>query len=231
MPDGRRSFPPQVLSVSGEGRGDHVLLRVLTDRGAIEARWYEAPGAPAGVIWVGGVGGGFDSPARDLYGDLCRTLADRGISSLRVRFRNPIDLGMAVEDVRVGADLLAERGVARIGAVGHSFGGAVAISAAAADPRIVAVAALASQSYGTRDVARLAGRPLLLIHGDEDEVLTPFCSVDIYRRAREPKELEIVPGATHGLDQVADYLRERLGTWLEGTLLGLRGRPSAPARA
>ena len=44
-------------------------------------------------------------------------------------------------------------------------------------------------------------KPLLLIHGDQDEILNHEASEDIYRRASEPKNIEIIKGSGHGLQE------------------------------
>jgi pimeloyl-ACP methyl ester carboxylesterase len=135
---------------------------------------------------------------------MARHLAADGIAALRVRFRLPGELGEAALDAGAGVRFLARRGAARVALVGHSFGGAVAVRVAAALPEVTAVVALSTQSYGTERVAALAGRPLLLVHGEADEVLPPECSVDVYRRAKEPKQLRIIPRARHVLDEAPD---------------------------
>jgi len=93
-------------------------------------------------------------------------------------------------------------------------GGAVVISAAALSPEASAVVTLSTQTAGTALAPRLAPRPLLLIHGAEDRRLPPDCSRYVYRIAREPKELVILPGARHSLRQRRDELRRLLRRWL-----------------
>ncbi|MFN8512673.1 MAG: prolyl oligopeptidase family serine peptidase [Chloroflexia bacterium] len=52
----------------------------------------------------------------------------------------------------------------------------------------------------TTDAASMiAPRPLLLIHGEDDKDVPPANSERIFAAAGEPKELVLVPGATHGL--------------------------------
>jgi uncharacterized protein len=46
-------------------------------------------------------------------------------------------------------------------------------------------------------VARIAPRPLLLIHGAENRLHAPAESHDLYERAREPKRLELLDGSGH----------------------------------
>jgi fermentation-respiration switch protein FrsA (DUF1100 family) len=47
-------------------------------------------------------------------------------------------------------------------------------------------------------VARLSPRPLLLVHGDADDVVPYEDSERNFAAAREPKELWRIPGAGHG---------------------------------
>jgi len=48
-------------------------------------------------------------------------------------------------------------------------------------------------------IGRLAPRPLLLLHGDADEVVPVSHARDLYAAAREPKQLTIIPGGAHRL--------------------------------
>lgn len=48
-------------------------------------------------------------------------------------------------------------------------------------------------------VDRIAPRPLLLLHGDQDIMAPVEASRRLYARAHDPKELWIVPGGHHGL--------------------------------
>jgi alpha-beta hydrolase superfamily lysophospholipase len=175
------------------GPGEHV-----------RARLWEAAQARAGVVMVGGVGGGFDTPAQGLYPRLGRHLSSHGVVALQVAFRLPGELGEAVLDAGAGVRFLSRLGCDRVALVGHSFGGAVAIRAGVALPEVVAVVTLATQSYGTDRVRDLAGRPVLLVHGVEDDLLPADCSAQVFDRSGEPKELRLIPGAGHGLDEAAD---------------------------
>jgi pimeloyl-ACP methyl ester carboxylesterase len=79
--------------------------------------------------------------------------------------------------------------------VGHSFGGAVVLDAAAQAPDVIAVAALSSQTAGVGDIAALSPRPLLFVHGEADEILPVGCSRQLFARADQPKQLRLYPGA------------------------------------
>ncbi len=209
-----RSAPPEAAFES---------ILAETPRGEVAMRLYQAPGATAGAVLVGGVGGGFDSPARDLYAWLGGTLPRDGIAVVRVRFRRADDLGDAIYDTFAGVELLRGRGIGRVGLVGHSFGGAVVINAALLSPIVRTVVTLASQSYGSTVVGRLVPRSLLALHGEADTVLPPACSESIYERAAAPKELEIYPGAGHLLDEVSDEVKARVRAWLVRELAESRG--------
>ncbi len=119
----------------------------------------------------------------------------------------------------LGLDWLAGEGRRRVVLVGHSFGGALVITAGAASERVVAVAALSSQTGGTEAAASLSPRPLLVLHGTGDEVLPAACARDIHARAREPKELILYPGCRHGLDQCREALDRDLMAWLGRAIL------------
>ena len=54
-------------------------------------------------------------------------------------------------------------------------------------------------------VRRIAPRPLLLIHGDQDTAVPPGHARDLYAAAGEPRDLWLVPGAVH----VGAYFSDR----------------------
>lgn len=181
-------------------------VTLKTDQGEIPTRFHPAQGAKSGVVWVGGSGGGLDGPAQRLYPAACESLQARGLSGLRLHYRRPNHLLDCVRDTLVGVEFLAGEGVERVALVGHSFGGAVVIAAGANSAKVRAVAPMSSQTYGTEQAPDVAPRPLLLIHGTADEILPDRCSRDIFRRAKEPKELKLFPGARHGLDECREEL-------------------------
>lgn len=126
----------------------------------------------------------------------------------------------------------------RIGVLGISMGGAVAILAAAKDKRISAVVDDSGFSDATRVIAasfehfihlpafpfapltvmvadaraginvngvrpvdvigEISPRPILIIHEANDAVVPPENSLRNFAAAREPKELWLVPGTSHG---------------------------------
>ncbi len=196
----------------GEDGAEPLLLR--TDVGTIICRFHDAPAGDTAVLWVFGAGGGLGGPAGGLYPRLAQHLVGDGVASLELAYRRPGALADCVLDVQLGIDVLGEQGRARVVLIGHSFGGAVVITAGAVSEAVVGVAALSSQLTGTELADRLSPRPLLLVHGSADEVLPDRCSREIYRRAREPKRLVLYPGCRHGLDQCRDELDRDLLAWL-----------------
>jgi pimeloyl-ACP methyl ester carboxylesterase len=186
-----------------------------TRHGPVAYRWYAAPGSRCGAIWVGGAGGGWDTPAGGLYPRLSEELTNDGINSLRVRFRNPLNLAEAVIDVRAGVGFCAARGVDALALAGHSFGGAVVIRAAVQEPAVRTVVALATQSYGAESVAQLGpARSILLIHGLDDEVLPWRSSKFVYDMAAKPKRIIYVADARHGLEEAAEDVRRVVRDWI-----------------
>jgi cephalosporin-C deacetylase-like acetyl esterase len=198
----------------------YTPIRLVTSRGGggVDCRYYYTAGASNAVIWVGGVGGGWDTPARGLYSHLCQKFIIKDINSLRVCFRYPTDLYESVLDVIEGIHFLEQQGIESIGLVGHSFGGAVVIQAAAADASsdtVRTVVTLSTQSYGAEGVSRLKQcRSILLIHGTDDKVLPPYCSSYVYNLANDPKEIIFYKGATHGLDEAAEQVHQMVDDWL-----------------
>ncbi|MBV9999496.1 MAG: alpha/beta hydrolase [Verrucomicrobia bacterium] len=208
----------------GPGVHDGVEdVRLVTDAGDITGRLHPAPGDGV-VLWVFGAGGGLGGPAGGLYTRLGSQLRAEGIASLELAYRYPGRLGECVTDVQVGLAWLGTQGKRRAVLVGHSFGGAVVITAGvAAGEMVLGVAALSSQTSGALGtVSALSPRPLLLIHGTADEVLPDTCSRALYARAGAPKQLILYPGCRHGLDQCRDQLDHDLIKWL-GHVLGFRG--------
>lgn len=202
-------------------------LFLSTPGGKIRCRLHGAS-SPNAVVWVFGAGGGLGGPAGGLYERLARVLQPERVASLQIAYRHPGAMRPCVEDALTGSAFLQSVGAERVVLVGHSFGGAVVINAGAADPAVIAVAALSSQSHGAVGIARLSPKPLMLMHGEADEVLPPTCSVDLYRAAREPKELRLYRGCRHGLDQCRDEIDRDLADWLH-QIFGIVREQTPPA--
>jgi len=75
--------------------------------------------------------------------------------------------------------------------------------------------ALVSDAYAPAgQVGSVAPTPLLVIHGDKDRILPPTFGVALYRLAREPRELWIVPGGGHADTMRRPVYRQRLLDYL-----------------
>lgn len=199
-------------------------LEIFTLRGLLTVLWHGDPEAEGVVIACGGAMGGLLGPADGLYQDLGVSLAGEGIGTMRVGYRRPNDLDDCVLDVGAAAELAHRCGASRFVTMGHSFGGAVAVGAALALPVVdgsgaVGVVTLATQSAGCEGAAGLAGRPLLLFHGDRDEILPSFASVAV-RELAGHGDLVVLPGAGHLLREAGagETIRERLRTWIPQVL-------------
>ncbi|MBO3804244.1 MAG: alpha/beta fold hydrolase [Candidatus Brockarchaeota archaeon] len=66
-----------------------------------------------------------------------------------------------------------------------------------------------------RAVGRIAPRPLLLVHGDSDEVIPPKHSETLFRAAGDPRQLKVVKGANHTFSNVArEEVCEIVSNWI-----------------
>ncbi len=189
-------------------------LEIYTMRGLLTLLWHGDPQAERVVVMGGGGMGGLLGPAGGLYFDLGQQLAARGIGTIRVGYRKPNDLGRCVLDMAAAADLATRTGGQRFVTVGHSFGGAVALQLGIVlGAHCAGVVTLSTQSAGCEDGAALGDTPLLLLHGDHDEILPPDTSA-VVRSLVGHGELVILPGAGHLLTEAHAELRERLMTWI-----------------
>ncbi len=196
-----------------------IEVRLNTNQGLIPCRLHPVIGGSVGVVWVGGAGGGLEGPAGGLYPRLADALVGDGISSLRLSYRKPNFLTDCVLDTLLGIHFMESHDYDRLALVGHSFGGAVVISAGAMNESVVAVAALSTQNAGTNLVDELGDRSLLLIHGQADTVLKDFASREVYQRARQPKRILLYPNCGHSLNECREEVEQDLTAWLKQVLL------------
>jgi hypothetical protein len=114
--------------------------------------------------------------------------------------------------------MAVDAGAERVVVMGHSFGGAVAVRVAVVMTEEVAgVVTFATQSAGCEVAGALAGRPLLLFHGDRDELLPPESS-QIVQMIAGSGEVVVLPGDGHLLGRSDQTILERLEAWLPGVL-------------
>ncbi|HYG78084.1 MAG TPA: alpha/beta fold hydrolase [Planctomycetota bacterium] len=191
-------------------------VKLQSGLGDAEARYFPSPEATRGVVFVPGAIGGWHSPAHNLYGRLVEQLNDAGIAALQIKFRDPHALEEATRDVLAGLAFFEDEGIKRAGVVGHSFGGAVVIAAAARSKLVRTVVALSTQSYGAIPAIYALGRrcSILLAHGADDEILPPECSQYVYNETRGRRKLLLLPHTRHGLDEAANQLLDEVRAWL-----------------
>ena len=143
------------------------------------------------------------------------------------------------DDLSCALDFLKSRGIQRVGLVGFSMGGAVALTTAAINPMVIGIIsdctfaniemavasrivlhgipywiatklgwviiALASirlranlfSANPLRWIDKISPRPLLIMHGAQDVDVPVESAYLLFKTAREPKQLWIVPNATH----------------------------------
>lgn len=170
--------------------------------------------ARAGVVMLGGAIGGFAGPGGRAYHELAERFGELGVAALQLHPREPGEMDQCVQDVVVALSWWRRTvGVERVAAVGHSFGGALAIRVAAISREVHGVAALAPQLAGTEPVGALDGCSLLLLHGADDHVLPAECSQNIFARAQEPKSLVLLPGCGHAMTEAVDEVVSRVLSW------------------
>lgn len=195
-------------------------VEVYTRGGLLTLLWHGDREAERVVVMAGGAMGGMLGPSDGAYHDLGVAFASMGIGTVRVGYRQPNNLNECILDMAAACDLAARAGGERFVTVGHSFGGAVAIGAGIALPaHVVGVVTLATQSAGCEQAERLYPRPLLLLHGDADEILPVMCS-EIVSELAGGGELVVLPGAGHLLNQngSGDEVRRKLLEWIPPVL-------------
>jgi len=202
------------------------------------------------------------------YALLAQRFCQAGFITLIFNFRGTgrsegnLDILGWSRDLHAALDFLYDLGEvdrSRLCLLGFSGGAAVAIYAAAHDPRVSLVATCACpadfrslahretpsetiqrfrQIGAIRDedfpssteewqrgfetvtpikwIDKISPRPLLLVHGDADELIPLEHAHRLYRKAEEPKELKIIPGAGHrmrleeaAMASIQDWLKAR----------------------
>jgi dienelactone hydrolase len=189
-------------------------LEIYTLQGLLTLLWHGDPQAEHVVVMGGGGMGGLLGPAGGLYHDLAEEFAAQGIGTIRVGYRKPNDLARCVLDMAAAMDLATLTGATRLVTVGHSFGGAVALQVGIIlGEHCAGVVTLSTQSAGCEDGAALGATPLLLLHGDRDEILPPDTSA-VVQMIVGHGDLVVLRGAGHLLTEAHTEVRERLRTWI-----------------
>jgi pimeloyl-ACP methyl ester carboxylesterase len=225
QPDEQPGTPFDALQVIGTQQVQvtpalrHIEL--YTMRGLLTLLWHDPPADhshAAGIVMCGGAMGGVLGPADGMYHRLGVAWAERGVAVVRVGYRRPNDLEACTIDVAAAVQLLSGAGADRVVTMGHSFGGAPAIRVGVGLDQLVAgVVTFATQSAGCESAGGLAGKPLLLFHGERDEIL-PVEASEMVRMIAGSGEVVRLPGDGHLLAKSGDVMWERLETWLPDVL-------------
>lgn len=217
-----QGIPPEALGLTGVSEE-----RVKTPDGETIVMWHaEArPGYPT-ILFFHGNGGEISGRAERMA-----FYQGQGFGALFVSYRGygastgKISEQGFITDALTAYDFLIGRGVAAkdIALVGESLGTGVAVQLAAMRPvgavvleapftAAVDVAAeiypwlpvrlLMKDQFRSRDVIGKVKAPLLIIHGDADRVIPVAHGRKLHELANDPKELVILPGASH--DMIAD---------------------------
>ena len=216
-------FTASVRRTGRIAEGRQVAMDLVSGRERVPAVWLTpATGAlvPAALLLHG-----FSSSKERMAQAIGRALLARGVASLALDLpfhgeragadreipKNPLALvgawRTAVAESRAAAAWLAAQAdvdAARIGVVGYSLGGFLALMTAAEDERfqVVALAAAGDLPDRTpyaalvrglvdplRAARQLDGRPLLLVNGRRDTTTRPAQAERLFAAAAEPKTL------------------------------------------
>ena len=225
----KASTKPTITSTeSAQLIADPPIEIINSGRGPIKMQTFLVPGSTLGVAFVGGIGGGFDSPGQNVYNRLGASLKQQGISAVHLCLRKRAPFDETVHDMRAAVEFLQSRGNSRIIVVGHSLGAATSIAAASLEPQVIAAAALSSQPYGANPVQSFGDRRLLVISGIFDVVEPPAWSSAIYKAANCKKDISFLPGS-HPLDECGAPVYERLLSFIQQCVRETKDKQQLPA--
>ncbi len=203
------------------------IREIAGPAGALEARLDMPNGAPRAVAVCGHPhplhGGTMHTKA--LY-QTAKALTRVGVAALRFNFRGvgasagTFDAGPGEQDDFRAALAFAEGRFPGLPlwAAGMSFGSWIAMTVAAADPRVSLLLAVAPP-IDRYDFAPLAAcaKPKFIVHGEQDELIPAKEIRKFYATLPEPKELVMIEDANHLFEGktslVGDAVEDLLTDW------------------
>ena len=242
-------FDSTVRRTTRVAHGRQHAIDLVSGRERVPAVWLEpaaAAASPAALLLHG-----FSSSKEQMAQAIGRALLARGVASLALDLpfhgerqgadreipRNPLALvgawKTAIAESRAAVTWLgAQPGIdaARIGVVGYSLGGFLALMTAAEEERLRVVALAAAGDlpdqtpYATlvrglvdplRAASRLDGRPLLLVNGRRDRTTRPAQAERLFAAAPEPKTITWYDGGhwppPAAIEGTAEWVADQLG--------------------
>lgn len=230
LPD-RRNLNPDDVGLIGVN-----VAMISTSDGQHLQSWHlpAKPGRPTILYFHGNAGSIADRA------DRLRFFQKQGLGALFVSYRgygastgSPSQSGL-VNDALAAHDWLVQNNIApeNIIAVGESLGAAVVVQLA--QQRFLKAVILEAPFTSTMDVARSTywwlpvdllmkdrfesiklidqiKAPILIVHGEQDEITSLEQGRQLFAKAREPKTLYIIDGASHNGISIEDvWLREQV---------------------
>jgi dienelactone hydrolase len=243
----RYDFSATVRRTARVAQGEQRTIELVSGRERVPALWLTPAAAPAPAVLLLH---GFSSSKERMAQAIGRALLARGVGSLALDLpfhgeragadreipKNPLALvgawKTAVAESRAAVGWLAaqpETSAPRLGVVGYSLGGFLALMTAAEDERLRVVALAAAGDLPDRTpyaaivrglvdplhaARRLEGRPLLLVNGRRDTTTRPAQAERLFEAAAEPKTMLWYDGghwpAPAVIDSTAEWVAARL---------------------
>jgi uncharacterized protein len=259
----RFEFSASVRRAVRVAHGQQRTVDLASGREHVPAIWLTPSGGAAAPVAL--LLHGFSSSKERMAQAVGRALLARGIGSLALDLpfhgeregadreipRNPLALvaawKTAVAEARAAVAWLAaqpDTSDDRIGVVGYSLGGFLALMTAADEPRLRVVALAAAGDLPDRTpyaalvrglvdplraARRLEGRPLLLVNGKRDTTTRPEQARRLHAAAGEPKTMLWYEGghwpSASAIDETAEWVGARFGEMDAGA-----SRPKRSAR-
>lgn len=199
---------------AGLGAPPPTLVSLADGEEVLHLVYHPVANGQVGVLWLSGIDGGIDGPYDGFYSRLASGLQRRGLASVQLINREPGNFELSLHEALVALDFMREEGLNDLAIVGFSFGGGVAVEAAAERAEARTLIMLSGQGYGTDNVAAIAPRPILIVHAEGDTNIPLDVARDVLERAQVPAELIVVAGDDHYLRDVRGQVRGIISRWL-----------------